>query len=72
MHTRTGTDPQARFWIALVLILSAFPLHAQTSGFSWQQPKAKVMESGQMEWTPADYEFVAGDTVRYIDFENGD
>ncbi len=45
-----------------------------TSGsaqYSWQEPQAKVLPKGDLEWKPLTFEFKAGDTVRYIDFENG-
>ncbi len=39
--------------------------------FSWQKPHAKVLPNGDLEYTPKPFEFVAGDSVRYVDFESG-
>ena len=39
--------------------------------FSWQQPQAKVLPKGDLEWAPKDFVFKTGASVRYIDFENG-
>ncbi len=39
--------------------------------FSWQEPHAQVLPNGDLEYTPKTYEFVAGDSVRYVDFESG-
>jgi hypothetical protein len=40
--------------------------------WSWQQPHAKVLPTGDLEWTPEPFAFKAGASVRYIDFEAGD
>ena len=40
--------------------------------YSWQQPHARVLPNGGLEWTPKPFVFVKGDSVRYIDFEAGD
>jgi len=40
--------------------------------FSWQQPQAEIDPKGNLSWAPREFEFTAGETVRYIDFENGD
>jgi len=45
-------------------------LHAEP--FPWQQDYARVMPSGDLQYAPKPFEFVAGDSLRYIDFENGD
>lgn len=38
----------------------------------WQTPYAKVLPQGDLEYTPEPFQFQAGATVRYIDFEKGD
>jgi len=44
----------------------------QTAGrWSWQEPQAKVLPTGDLEWMPRSFEFRAGASVRYIDFESG-
>ena len=40
--------------------------------YSWQKPHAKVLPQGDLEWAPEPFEFQPGDSVRYIDYENGD
>ncbi len=45
---------------------------AQAADFNWQKPHAKVLPNGDLEWAPQAFEFKAGKTVRYIDYENGD
>jgi hypothetical protein len=39
--------------------------------WSWPQSQAKVLPTGDLEWAPQPFEFRAGDSVRYIDFESG-
>ena len=39
--------------------------------WSWQEPQAKVLPTGDLEWTPKPFEFKAGESIRYIDFESG-
>jgi hypothetical protein len=52
--------------------LTPAAVDAADQPFAWQQPHAKVLPTGDLEWTPKPFEFVAGDSVRYIDFEAGD
>lgn len=40
--------------------------------WSWQEPHAKVLPTGDLQWTPKLFEFKPGESVRYIDFESGD
>lgn len=42
------------------------------AGWSWQEPHAKVIATGGLEWSPRPFEFQAGASRRYIDFESGD
>ncbi len=39
--------------------------------WSCQQPQAKVLVTGDLEWAPQAFEFKPGESVRYIDFEAG-
>ncbi len=39
--------------------------------WSWQEPQAKVLPTGDLEWAPKPFEFKPGESVRYIDFESG-
>ncbi|MCK4746513.1 MAG: LamG domain-containing protein, partial [Bacteroidales bacterium] len=40
--------------------------------YSWENSQAKILPSGEIEWQPRNFVFVAGSSIRYIDFENGD
>ncbi|MFO8007723.1 MAG: hypothetical protein R6V05_08315, partial [Candidatus Brocadiia bacterium] len=40
--------------------------------YSWQKAHARVLPQGDLAWAPEPFEFRAGNSVRYIDFENGD
>lgn len=46
------------------------PLMAQS--FPWQENHAKVLPTGDLEYAPQPFEFLAGGSVRYIDFAGGD
>ncbi|HNY29114.1 MAG TPA: right-handed parallel beta-helix repeat-containing protein, partial [Candidatus Sumerlaeota bacterium] len=39
--------------------------------WSWQEPQAKVLETGDLEWAPRAFEFKPGPSVRYLDFDSG-
>jgi hypothetical protein len=40
--------------------------------WSWQEPHAKVVPTGDLEWAPRAFAFQVGGSVRYIDFASGD
>lgn len=40
--------------------------------YSWETAQAKVLPTGDIEWQPENFEFEAGSSIRYIDYENGD
>jgi hypothetical protein len=42
-----------------------------TAGWSWQKPHANVLPKGDLEWAPKPFEFRAGESLRYIDFDSG-
>lgn len=42
------------------------------ASYSWQQPQAKVLSNGGLEWAPQSFVYEKGDSLRYIDFEGGD
>ncbi len=52
------------------IALTTFALQAADQ-FSWQQPHAEIVKTGDLKWKPAPFKFVAGATVKYIDYENG-
>ena len=39
--------------------------------YSWQEPHAKVLPNGALEWAPKPFVFEKGDSARYIDFKDG-
>jgi hypothetical protein len=39
--------------------------------WSWRDPQSKVLPNGDLEWAPQPFEFKAGDSPRYIDFDAG-
>ena len=47
-------------------------LFAQSSTWSWQQPHAKVLPTGDLEWAPSEFQFKPGESIRYIDFQSGE
>ena len=57
----------------LALLIAAHGLVSAQNGaqWSWQKPHAKVSPTGDLEWAPTAFEFTAGESVRYIDFEFG-
>src|SRR5579862_405734 len=40
--------------------------------WSWRQPQADVVATGDLKWKPHPFVFEKGDSVRYIDFDAGD
>lgn len=40
--------------------------------WDWQHDYATVSPSGDLSWAPEPFTFAVGETVRYIDYENGD
>ena len=58
---------------ALALLVAAHGVAtAQSAGrWSWQEPQAKVLPTGDLQWAPRVFEFKAGESIRYVDFESG-
>ncbi|NLF39646.1 hypothetical protein GX586_09390 [bacterium] len=54
--------------VALIAVASA----AHAAQYSWQEPNARVLPTGDIEWTPTPFSFTPGPSVKYIDFEAGD
>ena len=66
-----------RFRVGLVILGAAVALavgvaDAGAAEYSWQQPQAKVLPQGDLEWAPRPFDFEKGDSVRYIDYEGGE
>ncbi len=57
--------------LTAVILLGSLFSHAQSQKYSWETQQAKVLPNGDLEWAPNDFEFKSGNSVRYIDFENG-
>ena len=58
---------------ALVLVAARGMAGAETTTWwSWQEPQARVLPTGDLEWAPKTFEFKPGESIRYIDFESGD
>ncbi|MCS7048459.1 MAG: LamG domain-containing protein [Verrucomicrobiae bacterium] len=53
------------------LIFLVLPAHLAQAEYSWQKTHARVLPTGNLEWSPESFQFIAGDSVRYIDFEAG-
>ena len=62
-----------RCLVILVLLVAAPSMvNAQNvARWSWQEPQAKVLPTGDLEWAPKAFAFKAGAAVRYLDFESG-
>ena len=39
--------------------------------YSWQEPQARVLPTGGLEWAPKPFVFEKGESMRYIDFDAG-
>jgi len=60
--------------MAFAAVLLGVTLPICAAEYSWQQPHAKVIPSGDLEWAPRPYRLAVepGATFRYLDFERGD
>ncbi len=56
--------------LALLLVFAAFPV-VIAADYSWGEPHAKVLPTGDLEWAPEPFTLVTGQTIRYIDYDNG-
>ncbi len=57
-----------------ILLIVGFGLtctQAATAHWSWQEPQAKVLPTGDLEWAPHPFEFKPAGSLRYIDFDSG-
>ncbi len=60
----------ARLPVVLLAALSSTLVSAALP-YSWNQPHAKVLPNGDLVWAPTPFSLHKGDSVRYINFENG-
>ncbi len=60
--------------IAIIMMglwaITALP-YTGAAEYDWQKSHVNVLPKGDMEWAPHEFQFEAGKTVRYIDYENG-
>ncbi|MBC8871375.1 MAG: hypothetical protein H8E44_18270, partial [Planctomycetes bacterium] len=54
--------------LCMACLMSAMVNSNVASEWSWQEPKAKVLPTGDLEWAPQPFAFEKGDSIRYIDF----
>jgi hypothetical protein len=55
----------------LTFVAIAFSSIVLAADYSWQEPNAKVLGTGDLEWAPHAFVYAPGASVRYIDYENG-
>ncbi|MBI5723033.1 MAG: hypothetical protein HZA50_03665 [Planctomycetes bacterium] len=67
-----AADPGEKAAASAIPLLVPPAAKAGAKAYSWQQQHAKVLPSGNLEWTPRPFVFEKGDSVRYIDFVAGD
>jgi hypothetical protein len=53
-------------WALLIGFAGADPVR-----WSWQEPQATVLPTGDLQWSPKGFEFTPGPSIRYIDFDSG-
>jgi len=74
MMNATALITLGRCLLPLALLTVAHPAAGAAPGagrWSWQEPEAKVLPTGDLEWTPRPFEFKAGKSIRYLDFDSG-
>jgi hypothetical protein len=59
------------FYTAVVVLFIFGNVQASVEEFSWQKTYAKISSTGDMEWSPQPFRFEKGDSVRYIDYGDG-
>ena len=64
-----------RFRLFAAVLIVATPALLAAAGeptaWPWQDPKAQVLPTGDLEWKPQPFVYVAGESIRYIDYEGG-
>ncbi len=60
-------------FLGILVIAVACPMAAAAgpTSWPWQDPKAQVLPTGDLEWKPQPFVYVAGGSIRYIDYEGG-
>ena len=57
------------FLAALIFFMASFPLFSET--WEWQKPQAKIIDRGDLEWSPEKFAFTPGKKLCHIDFDSG-
>jgi len=60
----------SRLFVALLGV--SLVSHLAAADYSWATAQAEVDPSGDLSWAPHEFVYEAGDTVRYIDYADGD
>jgi hypothetical protein len=55
---------------AILAIFLVTEVYSQS--YSWEIPQAAVLPGGDLTWAPKTFQYEAGSSVRYIDYETGD
>jgi hypothetical protein len=58
-------------WVTALTLMRGVASAQTAPRWSWQEPQAKVLPTGDLELMPKPFEFKPGDSTRYIDFESG-
>ena len=66
-----ATAHRAARIVALLAVAHGLANAQNAARWSWQEPQAKVLPTGDLEWTPTAFAFKPGKSVRYIDFDSG-
>ena len=53
---------------AAAILIASPPVAPVAERFSWQRPQARITATGDLEWAPQPFVFMAGQSVRYIDY----
>lgn len=59
-------------FLLTIFILIGCSNKIETEEYSWETAYAKVLEKGDLIWAPEPFIFEKGESIRYIDYENGD
>ncbi len=78
-HSRADHAVDVEGWGSVVRLATFLSLMMVATGWaedlgvrwSWQEPHAKVLPTGDLEWAPRAFRFQPGASIRYIDFDGG-
>ncbi len=58
--------------VLFITMLGSNAVAGEPTSWPWQDPQARVLPTGDLQWKPQPFVYEAGDSVRYIDYEGGD